>query len=222
MTTDELLDAASAFWDNVSDIDAGYGQRRSRLLLYAQQAYDEIRNEEEWEWEIAEVDDTIPANTSVLALPEDFEEFSTGGGFFVSSNLSPVDGDWSEVEEKSVEEISALLRTGRGRYVLPPFFAVYSGALNFPPSQSEFAYKLVYAKAPLTLEDGSSQDLVLPARYHHTVLLPCLVKRLQKSKGDATDWDSEYQKGLAKMKKRERPRKTVVQQIPSALEGYQW
>lgn len=221
MTTDELLTAAQAFWDNVSDIDSGFGQRRTRLLLYAQQAYDEIRNEEEWPWEMVEVQDNLAANTSALPLPDDFEEFSTGGGFFVSSTPDAVDGQWSECEERSVEEVSAILRQGRANYQLPPFFAVYSGALNFPPAGSDFAWKMVYAMAPLVLEDGSDQDLILPARYHHTVLLPCLVKRLQNAKGDARDWTTEYEKGLAKMKKRERPRKTVTQQIPSALDSFQ-
>jgi hypothetical protein len=59
----------------------------------------------------------------------------------------------------------------------------------------------------------------IPAQYHHTVLLPGVVSKARRSKGDTRDWAGDFRKGLSRMISQERQRKSTIQRTPRSIYG---
>ncbi len=59
----------------------------------------------------------------------------------------------------------------------------------------------------------------IPSQYHHTVILPGVIARTRRSKGDTRNWEADYRDGLKRMIAQERQRKSTIQQVPRAISG---
>lgn len=68
----------------------------------------------------------------------------------------------------------------------------------------------------------TSPMLMVPEDYHHTVLLPGVMAKAKRSKGDTRDWAAEYKGGLAQMQINERPRRETAQRIPRVCAPNMW
>jgi hypothetical protein len=64
--------------------------------------------------------------------------------------------------------------------------------------------------------------LYIPRTYHFTVMLPGVIAKCRKVKGDTRDWEAEFQKGLAFMVNREIQRRSAVKRMPKAIPGRMW
>ena len=63
---------------------------------------------------------------------------------------------------------------------------------------------------------------VVPLTYHFSVLIPGVIAKARKVKGDTRDWEGEFQKGLAYMVNREIQRRSVVKRLPRVVPGRMW
>lgn len=64
--------------------------------------------------------------------------------------------------------------------------------------------------------------MFIPPTYHFTVMLPGVIAKARKVKGDTRDWEADYQKGLAFMVNREIQRRSITKRLPRAVPGRMW
>lgn len=64
--------------------------------------------------------------------------------------------------------------------------------------------------------------LYVPSTYHFTVLLPGVISKARRVKGDTRDWLGDFNSGLAYMVNREIQRRSAVKRLPKALPGRMW
>lgn len=212
METDDLIDNVLAYTDNVSAIDGDNATRRLRYLLYTQQVVDEVWNQRDWAFKYKR--GTLAVSASGTDLPADFQEFGNQGGVY--------DANGRMLHEISPQEANVVNESGISSSVPDSFMVIGQNAgakqirLSAPPGGS-VTLTLWYIKTSPVLTDGSDGGLLeIPVAYHHTVLLPGVVARSRKNKGDSRDWFVDYQRGLAYMVARERSLRTTTQRLPLA------
>lgn len=98
--------------------------------------------------------------------------------------------------------------------VLDYLFGIDTTFIDNNSDASVLAQPLVFTT--LTASNVLNQ---IPSQYHHTVLLPGVISRTRRSKGDTRNWEKDYREGLAKMIAQERQRKSTLQRMPRAISG---
>lgn len=209
MTTSELITTAMKYYDNVDPTDSDYTERRERNLFYAQAAVDEIIHAEDWTFTLTSGSVSITAGASSGSLPEDF------GAFHRDHVLYRADG--LEIKEIPIQELLRIRKESLDGNA-PSVFAIYGDTIQTAVVSTAQTLSIFYKKAPETLEDTSNEadsnlDQI-PIRYHHSVVLPLLVAKLQEGKGDAREWLSHYRRGFEQMRRSELPGQSQPKQLP--------
>lgn len=220
MTTAALIDLIINYTDNVSASDGDNAGRRLRMLQWAQEVFDMVYTHKEWRFRLVTSDVTLV--TGFVQLPSDFHDFGDEGGVF-----NPRGDKMIEVNPR---ELNRMRESGMSDSSLL-YYSVYGfDATSGRPkiivvdATSTQVLTVWYLKTPPTLVDttGATNNLFhIPLAYHNTVLVPGVVAKTRKSKGDTRDWASDFQRGLQEMIKNDRPKKTSVQRVPKAING-QW
>lgn len=218
MDVDDAVDLLIQYFDNISTADGGYGKRAARTLVYLQQTYEEVWNLRDWQFKVTQADDTVGAGAgnTFIALPDDFAELAESGGFFIRRSPSE---PWIRIDELFVTEVRDLIERQVAGVDVPEGFAIYSGRVNFPFFSADVETRLVYSKVAKQLAYSPAGDTFeIPLAYHNSVLIAGTIARMARGKGDGrADWKATYDKGLADMILRERPRKTAAQYLPDLV-----
>lgn len=237
MNTSSLIDTVLSYTDNVDSNDADYTSRRTRLLEYAQEVVDEVWNSAEFVFKLkGPTTITVPAWTtgspSRYQLPTDFATFGKIGKVFNADVGEPLDEVAATQFIMNYFPGSTLTYSPLSR---PREFAVMGDDagnianatpkpywLYLPNLTAAVNLVYFYQVIPPTLVDATGDTGLLykiPAQYHRTVILPGVVAKTGKSKGDGRDWESEYRRGLSMMQKAETPRRSSTQRLPKAISG---
>lgn len=223
MTAAALLDLVLSYTDNISATDADNAVRRTRVLQALQEIYEEVWNFREWRFKLTSGTVTVLNNTSSIAMPSDFLDMGSEGAVYSAAGIKMV--------EQPAQRLLEWRQLGIGTGSPVDTFAIFnfdatSGLPLFqlPNTVSgNTAFTVWYNRVAPTLADSvtaaTSKLHFIPAQYHNTVLLPGVVAKIRKQKGDTRDWAGQYAAGLTSMALRERPRKTAVQQLPRAIVG---
>lgn len=223
MTSSALLDLILSYTDNISATDADNATRRLRVLQALQEIYEEVWNFREWRFKLTSGTITVLATTSSIAFPSDFLDMGSEGAVYSNTGIKMV--------EKPAQELLEWRQLGIGTGSPVDTYAIFNfdATSGLPLFQipntvtSNTAFTVWYNRTAPTLADSTtpatSKLHFIPAQYHNTVLLPGVVAKIRKQKGDTRDWAAQYSQGLAYMTLRERPRKTAVQQLPRATVG---
>lgn len=224
MTTSALLDALLAHYDSVSSSDADNAGRRTTLLQFAQEVFDEAWLYREWTWRHTTGTITVLASTNSIVLPTDFHSMGQNGRVFESGTTKRyfeapyqwledrLAGTTNNSNEQAFSVAGFDSTTGRRLF-----------RIAFTPG-SNLSFDLRYLNVPPTLVDttGSTNKLdALPAEYHNTVILPGAVAKLKEREGDSRHWYDRYLLGLGRMAAYERPNKTFIQRMGRSVPG-QW
>lgn len=223
MTAAALLDLILSYTDNTSATDADNAVRRTRVLQALQEIYEEVWNFREWRFKLTSGTITVLASTSAIAMPSDFLDMGSEGAIY-----GP---DSRKLREIPAQELLEWRTFGIGRGSPSDCFSIFNfdATSGLPLFQipnvvnGNTAFTVWYNRVAPTVADSAtaatSKLHFIPVQYHNTVLLPGVVAKIRKQKGDTRDWAAQYQSGLAYMVLRERPRKTAVQQMPRAIVG---
>ena len=219
--TKTLIDAVLLRTENQSSTDAANSPRRTRILEWTQQVFDEVWNHRPWAWTHSSTTLTISGGSSSAALPSDFQEIGPEGGAWQSSGIT----NPFRLEEVSPQQIIEL-QQGSQSFAIHSKFAVFgvndtigtqlfqtakcSGSINFNVN-----YK-IQAPTLADLDSTSSNLQYIPASYHYSVLLPGVQALSARSKGHKqlqSDYFAAYSRGLSSMRAREDRRRSGVQRF---------
>lgn len=216
MTTSALIDIIINYVDNSSSADNDNSVRRTRILQYAQEVFDEVWYFRGWPFKSRSGTVTVTAGNNAGDLPADFGEFGDKGGVY--------DGTSALVEISEAQLIAE--RQSGNRQLGPYIFAVfgYNTATNRKQLQvltqgANVTYTINYLALAPTLVDATDSTNKLdniPAQHHQSVLVPGVAAKAKVSIGDSRDFRSQYLAGIARMTAVERPRKTVTRRAPLA------
>lgn len=219
--TKTLIDALLLRTENQSSTDAANSPRRTRILEWTQQVFDEVWNHRSWAWTQSSTTLTVTSGNTSTALPSDFQEFGPEGGVWQSSGIS----NPFRLEEVSPQQIDELQQGSRSLSIHQKF-AVFgvddtigtqlfqvgkcSGAITFFARYKKQAPTLVDA------DDTTSNLQQIPASYHHSVLLPGVQALSARSKGYKSleqDYRAAYLRGIQSMESREDRGRSSVRQF---------
>jgi hypothetical protein len=225
LDTSTLISAILNHYDQVSSSDGDNTTRRTRLLQFSQEAFDEVWNFEDWPFTYITATVTVTAAASSADLPADFMEYGAMGGIWDNASLDQL-SEWTPVaaydqviKGQAGDNLKAVANfgtnTSTGRFTI-----------NLPgPVGSTMTLKLLYRKLAPTLVDttGTASNLwQIPAAYHNTVLVPRVASKTRASHGDSLDYMTDYNRNLGKMVAREIPRKTTIYRMPRTASAGNW
>jgi len=225
MEADVMLNTAGSYTEWIDPTDADYTARRLYWLQLLQEVFDEVWNYRPWPWKLRNDQITVPLADGFEPMPEDYQELGEQGGVYL---VGSADG-WP-LEEVSPQQIQGERASGAGATSTPDHFAIFGfdvatglPLIQLPPLGSAVNLDIwFYANPTLLVDDSTSSGLTdIPLAYHQTVLLAGLVAKLRRNKGDDRDWQALFDKGLAWMVTREKPRKNTPRSMPRSMIG-QW
>lgn len=218
MDTPTLIANVINYTDNVSAADADNTTRRLRVLLAAQEVCDEVWNHAPWPFSYRRT--TVAITAGVGSLPADFQYFGKYGRVY--------DDTGRPMTERPFEEVNDLTELSQGT-LQDGIYTIFDQdtttgqkKIQLPSAVTGISIIIRYKTIAPTLVDtaGNASKLVLiPVSYHHTVMLPGVVAKIRKSKGDGRDWKGDYLFGLSKMMAMERILQSTIQQLPMAVGG---
>ena len=219
--TSTLIDAVLIRTENQSSTDAANSPRRTRILEWSQEVFDEIWNARSWGWAQSSTTITIAGGSNSGALPSDFQEVGPEGGVWQASGIS----NPFRMDEVSPQQIDELQR-GSQSFAIHSKFAVYgvddtigTQLFNVGKCSGSIDFFVRYKKQPPTLVDANdttSNLQQIPASYHHAVILPGVQARSARSKGYKElerSYFAAYTRGLNDMIKRGDRRRSGVQRF---------
>ena len=213
MTDTDIISAVISYYDEVDPDDGDNLSRRARLLSFLKQVYDYVWNYHEWEWTYNESTVTLVKNHNYADLPTDFMEFGKQGGLWTSDFVR-----MTEITRRRNERF----RFETSGSTTTRIFSISGGKiqLGYTPTSNDTAhiyYRMISDSDTFT---DAADDLIIPAKYHNTVILPGLVYKAQVTKQDARPtWSAEFRDGLAQMSSIERPTKTGAERLPLSVRG---
>lgn len=219
MEGSDLIAVVLNYTDNTDALDADNAIRRLRILQYIQEVVDFVWAYRLWGFSYTSSSVTVLSNTSSIDLPANFHQFTKNG----QVNLS--DGTFLlEIPEHQMLEIRATQNSGVSTRVeeFSLFgFNTTSGRrlIQTVTVGAATVLNIYYKRVPPTITDATSSSGLaqVPVEYHNTVLLPGVIAKTRKSKGDSRDFKSDFMEGLAYMGAAERPLQRAVQRVPMAL-----
>lgn len=226
MLTPDLIDKIEAYTDNVDPTDLDYADRRARILQLAQEVVDDVWHFRDFSLKQRTTTMTVTSGQSSCNLPADLGDTGDLGGVFLNGILM------EEVYPIQLIQLKEGL-SGANGYNADYVYAIFSEGTTTPYLRklqtttrgSNTTYNIYYSATPPTLSDttddpaGESLSLI-PAQYHNTVLIPGVMAKVNRGKGDTRDFLSSYQRGLSLMVLRERPRKGMVQRLPPVIRAW--
>lgn len=212
MTTEDLITTAMKYYDNIDATDSDYTERRQRNLFYAQAAVDEIIHAEDWTFALTTGTVTITAGGTSGDLPNDFGAFHRDHVLYRPDNREVIEVPIQELLRVRAENLDSNI---------PTVFALYGDKVQTAAVPNTIALTIYYKKAPATLVDAASSDNLdqIPVRYHHSVVLPLVVAKLQEGKGDVREWLGHYKRGFERMRMSELPGQSQPRQLPLHSSG---
>lgn len=211
MTVSALIDIVMNFTEDINPTDSDYTNRRARILQLLQEVYDEVWLTREWDFSFTE--NIVVLTAGVTTLPEDFMEFGLQGGVYNMATRSPL----REVFYQDINEARQAQQGG----VATEF--MISGPLRELATNSVDSTESLYVwyrYNPAILVDEDTAIATIPLAYHNVVLVNGVISRTRQSKGDARDWETRFQKGLALMIKNQKPGKTSTQRLPLQVRNW--
>jgi hypothetical protein len=218
VTLTELIDKVLAFTDNVAPTDLYYAARRVRIVSLLNQVSSDVWATRSWPFAMRFDSLPVPAGEGFTAVPEDFGE------------LSEIGLVWDMATGRELSEAlnaQQLVRGDLSGVTRAPYLYSIHGydetsgrkTIYINRNDSDVELGLSYKALPPVFDEELTdpQLNVFPPPCHESVLLPGVIARTQKSKGDAREWQSTYINGLALMVRTERPAKTVVQRMPRGV-----
>ena len=213
MTDSDIIDRVLLDMDGIDPADSDNAARRLRMLHFLQQVYDYVWNFREWQWTYDEGTVTLTANHNYAPLPTDFGAFGKQGGLWNADHVR-----MSELSRRKLERFRNETSGSTNTRV----FAISGGQilLGYTPSSNStlsIYYRIVSDSAGFT---DAGADLLIPAQYHATVLVPGLVYKAQVTKQDSRPtWSAEFRDGLAQMCMMEQPIMTSTNRLPLSVRG---
>jgi hypothetical protein len=207
----DLIDKVINFYDDVDASDADNGTRRARLLVFLQHVYSFVYNYMPWEWTYRSVDYVVVTGDNKTGLFNDFLELSHNGSVFEGAN------EWTDVGRAAIERI----RRQSNGMASDKVFAIWNRAFQIPYTVSSDLTLTVFHRVIAETLVDNTDEMLIPARYADTVLLPALVFRAMESKNDAREtWGAQFREGLSQMVSLEYPEKTTRRKMPLANRGW--
>lgn len=221
LTTSAFIDAILLRTENQTSTDAANSPRRTRILEWSQQLFEEVWNLRPWSWTMDTATITVAAAANSVALPSDFQEFGPEGGAWQATGITNP-RRLQEVNPQIVQE----LQNGSQSFSIHQVFAVFDrddnvGTQEFQVGKcsSSTNFTLLYKRLAPTLVDAtdSTNNLQqIPASWHYSVLLPGVQALSARSKGHQgleQDYMSQYRRGLERMIAQESRRRSSVQRM---------
>ena len=231
MTTSGLIDVVLNVTDNVSSTDADNATRRLRILQYAQEVCNEVRAMQDWSFKYVIASLTGTAGNNFIDIPSATAVIESLGDH---GNLYR---DTTKMHEVALGHLFKARQTGLATYPASDIFSWGStNAASTDADDTEFriflavtlsantTYSLYAVAAPPTLVDitdaTNKLPLAIPSAFHNTVVLPGVIAKVKREKGEQGNYWDVYQKGIADMASRLRQRKTVANRMPRAVSSW--
>lgn len=219
MHAQALIDKVIAYTDNVSANDSDNTTRRARILAYAQETFDEVWQFRDFPFKYKTGTTSVTANATFASLPSDFAEVGNQGGIYVSGTTGPL-------TEVPIQALETDIQANYSPAGAPQRYAIFGvDTSNVKRIYIDLApavtLNLVYVRVPTALADATSAELSqIPAQYHNSVILPGVVAKTRRSKGDTRNYREDFTRGLAYMAAHERPRRGTGQRLPVAISNW--
>lgn len=231
MTTSALIDLVLNYTDNVSATDADNTTRRARILQYAQEVCDEVRSMRDWPFKYDTLTLTGTAGNNFIEIPSAtgvLESLSYHGNLYRGT---------TKMHEVALGHLFRARQTGLSTFPISDIFSW--GMINDASTDAddtEFriqlaitltvntSYELFGVAAPVTLVDQTNATnklpIAIPAAFHNTVVLPGVIARVKREKGEEGNYWQIYQRGIADMASRLSERKSVTNRMPRAVSSW--
>ena len=233
LTTSGAIDKIQSLFYDV-DIDADNAALRLRILEWHQEGGDEVWNHRPWPFRIAKATVTVLSGNNKVALPDDFQEFGPHG-----SVHGPPSGK-TLLEERSPQEITRLQQLGIAGN--PTEFAVFDSAVTAGLTSAAVSYiqipqtagsggialALAYEVTPPTFTDVATVPNgydKFPVSFHYSTVFAAVKALAAQGIGDAraaSEFEGKYQRGLMRMEKIMKTRRSSVRKLPRAIPGGMW
>jgi hypothetical protein len=140
VTTAALIDVVIKYGDSVDSADADNAGRRTRVLQYAQEVFDEVWLFREWRFRIKSATLTVP-DSGTVAAPADFLEIGEHGGVYNGTHR------FAEIFPQEMQA-NVQANLGQGNYALYGQTATGIPQFQFQPAAASLT--LFYSKLPPT------------------------------------------------------------------------
>lgn len=214
MTFSQLIDQILHSGDNVSLSASDYGDRRTRISEYAIWTINDFTFRRHWKFR-RKKSSLLTLSAGSVSVPTDFIALGPYGGLY-----SGATGDrLRETDEQEVQDIRQA--NGDNQWVFSIFSQDGTTGLQLiqVPTPAALTLYAWYERGVPTLDESTNVDklkIAVPEPYHQTVLIPGILAKTQRSKGDSrtVEYLQAYEDGIKNAIRDEKRQQSGTRRAP--------